>query len=152
MNKIKPQYRNVIAEYMEALDKHLADIVEGRELDMLEINEIAGQIHIHPTYLSNLIKAETGKSACYFYQEKILNIAKSLLEQNEKTVKEIAFLLTYDPSNFNKLFKTYLHQTPKQYRDAYLKKNAVGITNCATHHKSTALLFYLCRVHLKQRI
>lgn len=91
---------------------------------MMEIKEIANQLHIHPTHLSNTIKKETGESACSFYEEKILSISKALLEKNEMTITAIAHLLTYDPSNFTKFFKAYTDKTPKQYRNEFLKIKA----------------------------
>ncbi len=110
-------------KYFTALDNHLTDIVEGRANEIKEINEIAELLHIHPTHLSNTVKLSTGKSACYFYEHKIIEIAKSLLEQHTKSITEIALLLTYDPSNFTKFFKSYVNQTPSQYRKENLKNN-----------------------------
>lgn len=111
----------ITSEYLKALDNHLADIVEGRTSEMKEVNEIAELLHIHPTHLSNTVKQATGKSACYFYEHKIIDIAKSLLEQPGKNITEIARLLTYDPSNFTKFFKAYVSKTPGQYRKDFLK-------------------------------
>jgi AraC family transcriptional regulator of adaptative response / methylphosphotriester-DNA alkyltransferase methyltransferase len=114
----------ITSRYLNALDNHLADLVEERTSDMKEINEIATLLHVHPTYLSNTIKRTTGRSACYFYEYKIIDIAKSLLEQNAKSITDIAHLLTYDPSNFTKFFKAYVHKTPTHYRADFLKNNS----------------------------
>lgn len=113
----------ITSRYLNALDNHLSDLVEGRTGDMKEIQEIAELLHIHPTHLSNTIRLATGKSACYFYEHKIIDIAKSLLEQNTKSITDIAYLLTYDPSNFTKFFKSYVNKTPSKYRADYLKKS-----------------------------
>ena len=114
--------KEITSTYLKALDNHLADIVAQRATEMLEINEIAELLNINATYLSNTIKQETGQSACHFYQTKIIDIIKSLLEKDEMNITQIAYLLTYDPSNFTKLFKSYMQQTPKQYRDAFREK------------------------------
>jgi AraC-like DNA-binding protein len=113
----------ITSAYLKALDDHLADIVEGRTTVMKEINEIAELLHIHPTHLSNTVKLATGKSACYFYEHKIIEIAKTLLQQGTKSVTDVAYQLTYDPSNFTKFFKSYVHQTPGQYRKDFFKNN-----------------------------
>jgi len=113
----------ITKRYLEALDNHLADLVEGRTNDIKEINEIAELLHIHPTHLSNTIKQATGKSACYFYEHKIIDIAKSLLDNSSKSISDIAYLLTYDPSNFTKFFKSYVNKTPSQYRKDSVKNN-----------------------------
>lgn len=113
----------ITSAYLKALDDHLADIVEGRTADMKEINEIAELLYIHPTHLSNTVKLATGKSACYFYEHKIIEIAKTLLQQRTRSVTSVAYQLTYDPSNFTKFFKAYVHKTPGQYRKDFFKNN-----------------------------
>jgi AraC family transcriptional regulator, regulatory protein of adaptative response / methylphosphotriester-DNA alkyltransferase methyltransferase len=112
----------ITSKFLMALDNHLTDIVQGRADYMMEINEIAEQLNIHPTHLSNTVRLATGKSACSFYEHKIINIAKSLLEQTQTSITDIAHTLTYDPSNFTKFFKAYVNKTPKQYRKDFLKK------------------------------
>jgi AraC family transcriptional regulator of adaptative response / methylphosphotriester-DNA alkyltransferase methyltransferase len=112
----------ITSAYLKALDRHLADLLADRTLDMMEVNEIAEQLNIHPTHLSNTIKLTTGKSACYFYEHKIIDIAKALLQDPSKSISHVARLLTYDPSNFTKFFKAYVNQTPGEYRKACFNK------------------------------
>lgn len=118
----RSRQEEITSKFLQALDNHLNDIVEGRTDRMKEINEIASLLHIHPTHLSNTVMQFTGKSACSFYENKIIDIAKSSLEQTQKTIAEIAYSLTYDPSNFTKFFKAYVNMTPTQYRANFLKK------------------------------
>ena len=109
----------ITSKFLKAIDEHLVDIVQGRADTMMEINEIAKQLNIHPTHLSNTVRLTTGKSACSFYEHKIIDIAKSLLEKTQNSITEIAHTLTYDPSNFTKFFKAYVN---KKYREDFLKK------------------------------
>jgi AraC family transcriptional regulator, regulatory protein of adaptative response / methylphosphotriester-DNA alkyltransferase methyltransferase len=118
--KIAARQHEITSDYLAALDTHLLDIVEGRATEMLEIKDLAKLLHIHPIHLSNTIKLATGLHPCHFYEEKIMAIAKAMLKKNEQSISAIANLLTYDPSNFTKFFKRFEHQTPKQYREAYL--------------------------------
>ena len=108
--------------FMNELDKHLDDLLHGRISDMYEIRDIADHMHIHPRHLSNTIKRTTGRSACSFFEEKIIEQAKILLTQPGRSIQEIALLLTYDPSNFTKFFKRFTQITPKQYRNQILKE------------------------------
>lgn len=119
--KILARQHEIAKEYLAVLDKHLLDIVEGRATEMYEIRDIANVMHIHPTHLSNTIKVATGVHPCFFYEEKIMNIAKSLLQKNEMSIAGIATLLTYEPSNFTKFFKRFEKKTPKEYREDYLQ-------------------------------
>jgi AraC family transcriptional regulator of adaptative response / methylphosphotriester-DNA alkyltransferase methyltransferase len=130
--KILARQHKITADYLNALDKHLLDIIEGRATEMFEIRDIAESMNIHPTHLSNTIKHTTGNSACYYFEDKILTIAKSMLEKNDSTINAIATLLTYDPSNFTKFFKRFANTTPKQYREDFLKNKRIDNTETVT--------------------
>jgi AraC-like DNA-binding protein len=115
--KILARQHEITADFLIAVDKHLNDIMENRVMDMMEIRDFADDLHIHPTHLSNTIKLTTGKAPCYFFEEKIMNIAKKMLQDTSIPIAEIASQLTFDPSNFTKFFKRFEGITPKQYRE-----------------------------------
>jgi AraC family transcriptional regulator of adaptative response / methylphosphotriester-DNA alkyltransferase methyltransferase len=115
--KILARQHEITSDFLKEVDKHLADIVDERVLDMYEIRDIAGLLHIHPTHLSNTIKLTTGKAPCFFFEEKIMTIAKTMLQDNSIPIAEVAKRLTFDPSNFTKFFKRFEGVTPKQYRE-----------------------------------
>jgi AraC family transcriptional regulator of adaptative response / methylphosphotriester-DNA alkyltransferase methyltransferase len=120
--KILARQHEITKDYLSALDKHLSDIVDGKATEMFEIKDVANILHIHPIHLSNTIKLTTGLHPCFFYEQKIMNIAKSMLQKNDLPISAIASLLTYDPSNFTKFFKRFEKKTPKQFREDYLMK------------------------------
>ncbi|PWS28349.1 AraC family transcriptional regulator [Pedobacter yonginense] len=111
----------IAADYLKELDKHLDDVISGRATEMFEVRDFADLIHVHPTHLSNTIKAATGHSPCFFFEERLMEISKSMLKKGNMPISEIARTLTYDPSNFTKFFKHFAGQTPKQYREAYFE-------------------------------
>jgi len=111
----------IAADFLRELDKHLDDVVSGRATEMFEVRDFAGLIHVHPTHLSNTIKLATGHSPWYFFEERLMEISKSLLQHAGMSITEIARILTYGPSNFTKFFKHFAGQTPKQYREAYFE-------------------------------
>lgn len=119
--KILARQYEITSAYLLEIDKHLKDIIEGKTAAMFEIRDLAGILHIHPTHLTNTIKLTTGNPPCYYFEEKILTIAKSMLEENKMSISSIATLLTYDPSNFTKFFKRFTKTTPKQYREHFLQ-------------------------------
>jgi AraC family transcriptional regulator of adaptative response / methylphosphotriester-DNA alkyltransferase methyltransferase len=132
VKKIHARQYEITDAYMNVLDKHLLDIVEGRVDEMYEIRDIAKELHIHPTHLTDTVKYVTGFHPCVFYQDKIIAIAKSLLEQNDMPINTIAATLTYDPSNFTKFFKRFTRQTPKQYREEFLMTHRFSKTVAIT--------------------
>jgi AraC family transcriptional regulator of adaptative response / methylphosphotriester-DNA alkyltransferase methyltransferase len=130
--KIQARQYEITADFLKEIDKHLLAIVEGRAIEMFEIRDFANILHIHPRHLSNTIKQTTGNAPCYYFEEKILNIAKAMLEKNEASINSIATLLTYDPSNFTKFFKRFTGQTPKSYREAFLSSQRLEKTDLLT--------------------
>ncbi len=118
----------ITADYLKELDKHLLDIEEGRADKMFGIRDFANILHIHPTHLTNTVKLTTGNHPCFYYEEKILVIAKRMLAENNRSIAEIAAHLTYDPSNFTKFFKHFSGMTPKQYRETLLLQKTEILT------------------------
>ena len=115
--KILARQHEIYADYLRAVDQHLADLVAGRATEMFEIRDLAGVMCIHPTHLSNTIKLVTGNSPCHDFQQRILAVAQQLLRDTDQPVAAVAATLTYDPANFTKFFKRFGGCTPKQYRE-----------------------------------
>ena len=106
----------IFQQFLTAVDRHVADIVAGRTEQMYHIKDFAAELCIHPTHLSNSIKKSTGRSACFYFEVRIMTEAKRLLQETSQTISQIAGLLTFDPSNFTKFFKRFEGQTPSAYR------------------------------------
>jgi AraC family transcriptional regulator of adaptative response / methylphosphotriester-DNA alkyltransferase methyltransferase len=105
----------ITSAYIDLIDQHLKDLVANKVDRMLEIEDLSRLLFIHPTHLSDTIKATTGTSACGVYQLKIIESALRLLSDPSLSIKEIALLLTYEPSQFTKWFKRITNLTPKKY-------------------------------------
>lgn len=115
--KILARQHEITRDYLNALDVHLNDLVEGRVTEMFEIRDFAALLHIHPTHLTNTVKLTTGVHPCHFFEEKVLEIAKTKLRDPKVTIAQVAADLTYDPSNFTKFFKKFAGMTPKEFRE-----------------------------------
>jgi AraC-like DNA-binding protein len=120
-NKKTARGDEITSAYLAFLDKHLAELVAGQSVKMLELNEIAKQLYISARHLSQTVQAIKGQHPCYFYDRKILEVTKRLLLETDWPVAEIADRLTYDPSNFSKFFKKYTGETPGQFRSKHKK-------------------------------
>lgn len=116
--KILARQHEIVADFLRAIDQHLADLEAGRATEMLEIRDLAELLHIHPTHLSNTVRLVTGHSPCHYFELRILALAQRLLRETPAPVADIAARLTYDPSNFTKFFKRFAGCTPKQFREA----------------------------------
>jgi AraC-like DNA-binding protein len=108
--------KEITENYFQFLDKHIADVVSGNVDEFMEINKIAKALFLSHTHLTDTVQKETGNHPCHFYDLKILDEAKRMLSETDKSIAEIAKILTYDPSNFSKFFKKFIGQTPGQFR------------------------------------
>ncbi|SFN33367.1 AraC-type DNA-binding protein [Algoriella xinjiangensis] len=116
INNKQSRSEEITENYFKFLDQHIADVISGKTTDFLEINQIASELFISHQHLTDTIQQTTNHHPCYFYDYKIIEKAKELLLENEKSVAEIAKMLTYDPSNFSKFFKKFVGLTPGQFK------------------------------------
>lgn len=77
----------------------------------------ADRLNMSPSYLSDLIKSATGKSALKYIHEKLVEFAKYRLANSEKTVNEVAYSLGFEyPQHFTRFFKKNTGLSPSDYR------------------------------------
>lgn len=108
---------DIVRQYFDLLDGHLDDIVHGRAVQMMQLKQIASLLYVSHFHLTDVVKQTTGHHPCYFYDQKIIEIAKKMLATTTQPVSEIAMTLTYDPSNFSKFFKKMTGLTPGSFRN-----------------------------------
>lgn len=84
------------------------------------IDDIADVLAVSPRYLSDTLKASTGKSAQEHIHLYLMDEAKNLLLQPESTVAGVAYDLGFEyPQYFSRLFKKKTGVSPKAYRDQH---------------------------------
>jgi AraC-like DNA-binding protein len=137
-NNSRPQHisqrQSELADrFQQLIDGHLEDIVSGKVTEMYHVKDIAEIMCVQVTHLSDTIKLVTGESSCNIFEGKILGHAKRLMTDTRLSIREIAFLLTYDSSNFNKFFKRFTGLTPNQYRKTQLQAAALNELNTISH-------------------
>lgn len=80
---------------------------------------MADHLHVSPRYLSDLLKAETGKTAQELIHLFLISEAKNILAGTGKTVAEIAYALGFENlPYFSRLFKKQVGKTPVEYRNS----------------------------------
>lgn len=112
---------SIVERYKEFINKHVQNVVEHIDEEFLEINQIAEKLNISHVHLTDTIQRETGHHPCYFYDFKIIEVAKQMLLKENTPIAEIARRLTYDPSNFSKFFKKFTGYTPGNFRKQNMK-------------------------------
>ncbi|MCV6636420.1 helix-turn-helix transcriptional regulator [Candidatus Albibeggiatoa sp. nov. NOAA] len=88
------------------------------DLNIPSIEDIASTLNVTPRYLSDALKAETGKTAKEWIHIELLEVAKDLLLSSDATISEVAYTLGFEyPNYFARLFKKKVGVTPTQYRN-----------------------------------
>ena len=114
MNKYPP----LIIDILEWIRTH-ADT-------QLQVQSIAAHFNYHPTYISNAFRKYTGQSLNQYIQLTKIALSKSLLENNQLSVQDVAVMTGYEDSKyFMKLFKRYEGVTPTEYRKSFHEKKII---------------------------
>lgn len=101
---------NYVQDSIFYIEKHLGKAIS--------LKEVAEQVHIHPNYLSEMIRKETGISYMELLTDLRVKKAADYLLHTSAKVKEIANLVGYSDSKyFTSIFKKYYEVTPTQFRE-----------------------------------
>jgi AraC-like DNA-binding protein len=108
--------QDVVAKVEGILRKYF-DNKDQRNEGMPSVKDLAGKVNLSPSYLSDLLKRETGLNAQDHIHYFIIEQAKSFLLQTNQSVSEIAYSLGFEyPQYFSRLFKQKTGKTPLEYR------------------------------------
>lgn len=96
------------------IDDHLADNIT--------VEELAGQVFLHPNYFIVFFKALMGHSPIQYVNIRRMETAKSLLLLPDCNVSDVAVRVGMQIYYFSRMFKAHTGLTPSRYR-----KQAAGI-------------------------
>ena len=109
--------KTIVAQIENILNHYFAEI-KIKEQGLPTVKYLASQVHLSPSYLSDVLKKETGKNTQEHIHFYLIEAAKNHLLNTNLTINEIAYNLGFDyPQYFNKLFKKKTGQTPLEYRN-----------------------------------
>jgi len=104
------KFENLLNEYFQS-DK-------CQTLGVPTVSWCADQLNLSPNYFGDLIKKETGNTALDYIQTRVIDEAKTMIFDNEKTLSEIAFHLGFKyHQHFTRFFKNKVGVTPNEYRN-----------------------------------
>lgn len=90
---------------------------KSKTLGLPSVSYCAEQLFLSANYFGDLIKKETGSTALDYIQSKLIDEAKTILFDHEKSVSDIAYELGFKyQQHFTRLFKQKTGLTPLQYR------------------------------------
>jgi AraC-like DNA-binding protein len=108
--------KTIVQQIEQLLSNYFLEKTPG--FGLLTVKYLAQKVHLSPTYLSDLLKKETGKNTQEHIHFYLIEEAKNLLINTDNSINEIAYNLGFEyPQYFNKLFKQKLGHTPKEFRN-----------------------------------
>ncbi|MBS1609335.1 MAG: helix-turn-helix transcriptional regulator, partial [Bacteroidetes bacterium] len=112
--------KNNNSDTVTKIEKLLKEYFKSEELKnagLPTVKYLADHVHLSASYLSDLLKKETGMNAqdhIHFY---LIEEAKNILLNTNNSVSEVAYSLGFEyPQYFSKLFKQKTGQSPVEYR------------------------------------
>ena len=115
-------YRDVKAG---GLTKRAKEYIKTNYNKSITLEDVAKEINVSPQYLSKLFKEETGENFIDYMIANRIRIAKSLLESDDLSIKEICYSIGYsDPNYFSRIFKKIVGSTPTEYKEEFLNRTS----------------------------
>ncbi|WNJ18263.1 helix-turn-helix transcriptional regulator [Pontibacter sp. G13] len=110
-------------DLLERFNQELEAYVDSGQLQeagIPSIEEIAERLSVSQRYLSDTLKKETGKTTTEHLQLYLIDVAKDMLLNPNKTISEVAYELGFEyPTYFSRLFKKKEGISPTEYREKY---------------------------------
>ncbi|MEY3426539.1 MAG: hypothetical protein RL679_1897 [Bacteroidota bacterium] len=114
----RSQTNKSIISQIELLLTQYFTVDKKKELGLPTVKYLASHVNLSASYLSDLLKKETGKNAQEHIHLYLIESAKNSLLNSGKNINEIAHDLGFEyPQYFTKLFKQKTGKTPMEYRN-----------------------------------
>ncbi len=111
---VKADVKQPVKEYV--LEQFIR-LVEHNFRQYHEIGFYADQLKMSPKYLSETIRAASGKTAAQWIREYLIVEARALLKSGKMSVQQVSYELNfYDQSHFGVFFKKYTGCSPREYQ------------------------------------
>lgn len=109
-NDLLTNFENILDNYFN----------KDSDLSLPTVEKLASELHVSPSYLSDMLRSLTGQSTQQHIHDKLIEKAKEILTTTNLKVSEIAYQLGFEyPQSFSKLFKSKTNLTPIEYRLSY---------------------------------
>ncbi|WP_130736938.1 AraC family transcriptional regulator [Flavobacterium sp. J27] len=118
-NQKTSNYNFITVKFQQSLNNYYQNKQTNLKLiEIPSVNHFANELKLSANYLGDIIKKHTGQSALNHIHDYIIKEAKFKLIKTNATVKNIAWDLGFEYSNyFTRFFKSKTGLTPKQFRN-----------------------------------
>ena len=115
--------KEVSTDLLDQFNQLLSTYFESGKLQekgIPNIEQIANRMSVSQRYLSDTLKKETGKTTTEHIQLYLIDEAKNILLQPNKSISEVAYELGFEyPQYFSRLFKKQEGVSPTAFRKLY---------------------------------
>ncbi|MEP3209698.1 MAG: helix-turn-helix domain-containing protein [Maribacter sp.] len=115
--------KEISNDLLEQFNRQICSYFESRQLQekgIPNIKKMASKMSVSQRYLSDTLKKETGKTTTEHIHLYLINEAKNILLQPNKSIAEVAYELGFEyPQYFSRLFKKKEGISPTRYREKY---------------------------------
>ncbi|KAA3625428.1 MAG: AraC family transcriptional regulator [Flavobacterium sp.] len=115
--------KEISNDLLEHFNRHLTEYFESGQLQekgIPSIEQIAAKLSVSQRYLSDTLKKETGKTTTEHLHLHLIDEAKNILLEPNKSISEVAYDLGFEyPPYFSRLFKKKEGISPSEYREKY---------------------------------
>ncbi|NQX91372.1 MAG: AraC family transcriptional regulator [Flavobacteriales bacterium] len=121
-NPIEEGNRNsqIVKSFKLALEHRFNDRDDQKNSGILQVQDLANELNLHPNYLNSVIKSKTGRTVNDWISKRMLSQAQSLLLNTSLSAKEIAYQLGFsEPTHFSRFFKKHTNSSPSVYRKTH---------------------------------
>ncbi|OAS13971.1 response regulator [Paenibacillus oryzisoli] len=127
--QLKAEARMLIHHLVQVGDVVETDLLQTMKLyiqahahEDLSLERIAATVDRNPFYVSKLFKEHFGMNYIDFLTQYRIEMAKQLMQETDKSLKEITFEVGYnDPNYFSRVFKKLVGHSPTDYRKMLIR-------------------------------
>lgn len=115
----KAASNDLLLKLEEILDQYF-EKEEPTSRGIPTVQNLADQLNISPSYLSDMLRVLTGKNAQQHIHDKLIEKAKEMLSTTRLSVSEVAYALGFEHSqSFSKLFRIKTKLSPLEFRQSF---------------------------------
>lgn len=112
-----PEEKELLPDSMKEIVRRAVSWIDEHYFEEMSLISLAEKYHVESSYFSKMFRQETGENLILYITQRRIEKAKEYIEQDDRSLAEIAFLVGYDDyTYFSRVFKKNTGFSPREYR------------------------------------